>query len=75
MSPEEIRLAIFKLRKKGISLASIGRSVGDTGVTRQAVALVIDRKIVSKRIMAKVADALGKDKRYVFPEYWLKKSA
>ena len=72
MEPEEIRLELFKLRKKKISMSSIAR---DLGVSRQAVGYVIDRKFVSNRIMEAVAEALGKDKAYVFPEYFLKKAS
>ncbi|MBW2623168.1 MAG: helix-turn-helix domain-containing protein [Deltaproteobacteria bacterium] len=71
MQPEEIRLELFKKRKK-VSMSSIAR---DLGVTRQAVGYVIDRAFVSNRIMEAVANALDKDKKYVFPEYFLKKAS
>lgn len=70
MSPEEIRLELFKRRKK-INQAQIARRVG---VSPQAVAGVIDRRIVSDRIMEVVARAIGRDKKYVFPEHYLKKT-
>jgi hypothetical protein len=41
MSPEEIRLELFRKRKT-VSLSSIARSL-DPPVTRQAVAYVIDK--------------------------------
>lgn len=71
MTPEEIRLEFFK-RRKEMSFSSVARRLG---VSRQAVSYVIDRAFVSRRIMEAVADALGKDKRYVFPEYYLKNSS
>jgi len=71
MSPEEIRLELFK-RRKTVTMASIARGVG---VSHQAISAVIDRKIVSKRIMTAVAEALGKDRDYVFPEYFLRKAS
>jgi lambda repressor-like predicted transcriptional regulator len=70
MSPEEIRLEFFHNRKK-ISQSGIGKSL-DPPVTRQAVAGVIDRLFVSTRIMHAVADAIGRDVKYVFPERFLK---
>ncbi len=70
MSPEEIRLELFK-RRKTVTQVSIAKSLG---VTPQSVLFVIDRKIVSKRIMQAIADAIGHDKTYVFPERFLRKT-
>lgn len=67
MSPEEIRTEFHRKRKE-CSMASIGRSVG---VSRVAVHRVIDRHFVSDKIMRAIADALGKNVSYVFPEYYL----
>ena len=44
------------------------------GVSHVVVLRVIDRDFVSNRIMEAVAEAIGKDKKYVFPEYFLKKT-
>jgi hypothetical protein len=66
MTPEEIRLELYKLRQK-TNLAAIGRSL-DPPVTRQSIAYVIDRRITSRRIQEAVAKAIGRDVKYVFPE-------
>jgi len=69
MSPEEIRQELFK-RRKEVTQTSIARSLG---VSRQVVIYVIDRKMVSKRAMQAIADAIQYDVRYVFPERFFKK--
>ena len=69
MTPEEIKIELFKRRKR-ITYSEIGKGLG---VSRQAVHQVIDRKWTSIRIMEAVANAIGRDKEYVFPEYFLKK--
>ncbi|MEJ2725423.1 MAG: hypothetical protein P8175_12415 [Deltaproteobacteria bacterium] len=71
MTPEEIRIELFK-RRKEINMAMIAR---DLGCTRQAIGAVIDRKIVSRRIMEAVSNAIKRDKKYVWPEYYLKKTS
>jgi transcriptional regulator with XRE-family HTH domain len=71
MTPEEIRLEFFRKRRE-INFSKIARQLG---VSRQAVSYVIDRQFVSNRIMEAVADALGKDVKYVFHEYYLKKAS
>jgi|GEM_PF-1617097 len=68
MSPEEIRQELW-LKRRQLSMASIGRSVG---VSRVAVHRVIDRHFVSDKIMRAIADAIGKNVVYVFPEHYLK---
>jgi len=68
MTPEEIKIEMFKRRKR-ITYTEIARTLG---VSRQAVHQVIERKFVSHRIMRAVADALGKDVKYVFADYWFK---
>lgn len=70
MTPEEIRLEFFK-RRKQINYSKLARQLG---VSRQAVSYVIDRRMVSRRIMHAVADALNQDVKYVFPEYFIKKA-
>lgn len=71
MTPEEIRLELFKRRKKGVNMAAIGRSL-DPPVTKVAVLYVIDRRSKSQRIMDAVAEAIGKTTEEVFPEYYQK---
>ena len=71
MSPEEIRIELFK-RRKEMNMASIARGM-DPPVSRQAVYHVIHRMFTSRRIMEAVAASLGRDVKYVFPEYYLKK--
>ncbi len=71
MQPEEIRIDLFFRRKK-TNMSKIAREL-DPPCSRQAIYAVIDRKIVSNRIMEAVATAINKDKKYVFPEYFLKK--
>jgi len=73
MGPEEIRSELFKIRKK-ISMSSIARSL-DPQVTPQAVGKVIDRDFISNRIMEAVAKAIDRDKKHVFPDYFLKKTS
>ena len=68
MSPEEIRLELFK-RRKEVTQSSIARSLG---VSHPLVVHVIDRKAVSKRVMQAIADAIQYDIRYVFPERFFK---
>jgi DNA-binding XRE family transcriptional regulator len=64
MTPEEIRLEIYK-RRKQINQAKIARQLG---VTRQSVVLVIDRRMKSRRIREAIAKAIGVDVSTVFPE-------
>ena len=73
MHSEEIRTELF-FRRKQTNMSKIAREL-DPPCTRQAVYAVIDRKIVSNRIMEAVAKAIEKDKKYVFPEYFLKKAS
>lgn len=68
MTPEEIKIELFKRRRK-ITYTEIAKGLG---VSRQAVHQVIDRKFVSIRIMEAVAAALGKDVKYVFADYYFK---
>lgn len=71
MNPEEIRTEFF-FKRKQTNMSKVARDL-DPPVTRQSVYGVIDRKIISKRIAKAVATAIGKDKKYVFPEYYLKR--
>jgi len=68
MTPEDIRIELFK-RRKQITMAAIAR---DLGCTPTAVGRVISGQTVSRRIMEAVAEAIGRDKEQVFPEYFIK---
>ena len=70
MTPDKIRLELFKRRKK-VRMATIAR---DLGCSHQAIGNVIDRKIVSIRIMEAVAKAIDRPKENVFPEHFKKKA-
>ena len=65
MTPFEIKVALMKKR---ISMRSIARNLG---VSPNAVSLVANRRMVSRRIMAELAAAVGADAPEVFPEYFL----
>lgn len=71
MSPNEIRAELKKI-KKIINQAQIAKSLNPP-VTQVAIMRVINKEFVSVRIMQAVADAIGRDKKYVFPEYFVKK--
>ncbi|MDA3832191.1 MAG: hypothetical protein PF495_02220, partial [Spirochaetales bacterium] len=60
-------------RRKQVTMSSISRDL-NPHVTMQAVDGVIKRIMVSNRIMEAVANAIDRDKAYVFPEYFLKKA-
>lgn len=64
MTPLEIQ---FELKKKDITQKSIADEIG---VSETSVSKVINRLIVSDRVMKAVAKAVGKDHRAVFPEYY-----
>lgn len=64
MTPEEIRLELYK-RRKVVSQASIARGLG---VTKQAVYMAIDRKMTSHRVREGIASAIGRQLTDVFPE-------
>ena len=70
MKSDEIRLELFKVKKK-INMSQIARSL-DPPVTTTAVMRVVNREFVSIRIMEAISSAIGHDKKYVFPEYFLK---
>ena len=70
MKPIEIKI---ELMKKGISLSEVGRRL-DPPVCPSSVSRVIKREFVSRRIMDAVAAAIGKDVKYVFSDYFFKKT-
>lgn len=65
MTPEQIKLELFKRRTK-VTQSSIAR---DLGVTPQAVANTINRKLSSERIRIAVAASIELPVEHVFPEY------
>lgn len=69
MTPEEIRIELFKRR---ITMAEIANGLKPP-VHRSAVSQVISKDIVSNRIMAAVSCAIGRSPVQVFPEYFEKK--
>lgn len=68
MTPLEIKI---ELLKKGVTHDQIAKSL-DPPVTRPAVTRVIAKKWVSARIMQAIADAINRDVKYVFSEYYFK---
>ena len=71
MSPEEIRLELFK-RRKIVNMAKIARQLK---CSKTAVTLVIDRKSKSQRIMEAVATAIDQPIEKVWPEHYEQKVA
>jgi len=65
MTPEEIKIEIFKRRKRPTHYGTIAAQVG---VSRQAVHQVIERKFISLRIMDAIAQAIDRHRLEVFPE-------
>jgi len=70
MTPEEIRIELFK-RRKTITMKAIADELGCTGT---AVGRVVKGEIVSRRIMEAVARAIDCEKEHVFPEHFIKQS-
>lgn len=65
MTPHEIKTEIYRRRPDGLTITKIAK---DIGVTKQSVALVIERRMVSRRIAQGVADSIGLPLEAVFPE-------
>jgi DNA-binding XRE family transcriptional regulator len=65
MKPHEIKVEIYRRRPDGLTITKIAKTIG---VTKQSVALVIERRMTSRRIAQGVADALGLPLESVFPE-------
>jgi len=63
MTPFEIKVALMK---ENVSMRSIARKLG---VSANSVSLVVNRRMVSRRIMKEIADAIRTDKDFVFPEH------
>jgi len=64
MHPADIQSA---LKKNGITQKAIAQKLG---VSEMSVSIIIHRHRTSDRIMRAVADAIGRDHRQVFPEYY-----
>ena len=59
----------FALREKGLNQHKVAVSLGVSDIS---VSHVILGQRVSDRIMRGIAEAIGKDVRKVFPEYYLR---
>ncbi len=66
MTPAEIR---FELDKRNITQASIAIK---ERVQPISVSRVIDKFIISDKLMRAVSEAIEEDHRLVFPEYYLR---
>jgi transcriptional regulator with XRE-family HTH domain len=64
MTAFEIKVALMEKR---VSMRSIARKIG---VSPNAVSLVANRRMVSRRIMGELAEAIGAAASDVFPEYF-----
>ena len=69
MSPVEIKIAMMR---KGVSQRELARKLG---VTQPTIHHIIYKRAVSARIMPVIAEAIGQDVKYVFPEHFLKKAS
>ncbi len=63
MTPEKIRYELDKLGLKQIDIAK------ELGVSKSAVCRVINFELKSLRIMAKVAEKIGRFPSFVFPNF------
>lgn len=66
MTPLKIQ---YELKKRGITQRSLA---AELGITEMPVSKVINKLIVSDRVMRAVSAKIGKDHRIVFPEYYLR---
>lgn len=67
MTPLEIQ---FELKKRGITQKSIAQELD---VSEMTISKVINKAMVSDRVMRAVSKALGQDHRAIFPEYYFSK--
>lgn len=65
MTPEQIQEL---LKKAGTTQRAIA---AELGLSEMTVSKVVNRIIVSNRVMRTIAEKIGKDHRRVFPEYYL----
>lgn len=59
----------FELKKKGITQKALAEKIG---VGQMVVSDVILGQRISNRVMRAIAEAIDKDHRLVFPEYYLR---
>lgn len=64
MTPLDIQ---FELKKQNITQKEIARGAG---VSEMTVSRVIRKQLISDRVMRAVAQAIKRDHRAVFPEYY-----
>ncbi|MEM5788348.1 MAG: hypothetical protein AAGU11_13620 [Syntrophobacteraceae bacterium] len=62
MTPYEIKVALLR---EGISMRSIARKLG---VSTNSVSLVVNRRMVSRRIMDEISTAIRLDREKVFSD-------
>jgi len=65
MTPAKIQ---YLLKKSGLTQKALAQRIG---VCEMTVSRVINKQIVSNRVMRAVAEAIGQDYHKVFPEYYL----
>ena len=65
MTPDEIKKAI---KENDTTQKAIAEKLG---VAEMSVSYIVNKKIISNRIMKEVARTIGKDPCKVFPEYYL----
>ena len=58
----------YELKKRGITQKAVA---DELGITQMPVSKVINKLIVSSRIMRYVAKRIERDHREVFPEYFM----
>jgi lambda repressor-like predicted transcriptional regulator len=68
MTPFEIKVALMK---EGTSMRAIAKRLG---VSANSISLVVNKRMVSRRIMEEVAKVVRAEKACVFPEYFNHKS-
>jgi len=64
MTPNRIQ---FELKERRIQQKKIAQQLG---VSEMTVSRVIHQQLISDRVMRAVAEAIGRDHRAVFPEYY-----
>jgi len=64
MTPLEIQ---FELKKRGVKQKEIARRLG---ISENTVSRVINKQLISDRVMREVAKAINWDHRAIFPEYY-----
>ncbi len=65
MTPLEIKIALMK---EGVSMRSIAQKLG---VSANSVSLVVNRKMVSRRVMEEIARVIKMDISSVFSECFI----